>query len=303
MIALIQASKIEDRLKMVKLKGLGRGLDALLSGNDSDASETSDMLRTVNVQQLQPGKYQPRTHMDQESLASLAESIRAQGIMQPILVREIESDRFEIIAGERRWRASQFAGLTEVPVLVRIIPDEVALVMALIENIQRENLNPIEEANGIKRLIDEFDMTHEMAAQAVGRSRSAVTNLLRLQNLSPLVQEMLIQNKLDMGHARALLGLTGSQQVMAAEEITQKQLSVREAEKLAKRLEVGEATKVKEKLKDQDVVLLQQELSESLGADVQIAVGNKGAGVLKIRYGSLDQLDEIISKIKSRNFH
>ena len=288
---------------MVKLKGLGRGLDALLSGNDSETNETTDMLRTVEVQQLQPGKYQPRTHMDQESLASLAESIKAQGIMQPILVREIESDRFEIIAGERRWRASQLAGLKEVPVLVRVIPDEVALVMALIENIQRENLNPIEEANGIKRLIDEFDMTHEMAAQAVGRSRSAVTNLLRLQNLTPLVQEMLSQSKLDMGHARALLGLSGSQQVMAAEEITQKQLSVREAEKLAKRLEAGETVKVKEKLKDQDVVLLQQELSESLGADVQIAVGAKGAGTLKIRYGSLDQLDEIIGKIKSQKIH
>jgi len=294
---------IEDRLKMVKLKGLGRGLDALLSGNDSEANETADMLRTVEVQQLQPGKYQPRTHMDQESLASLAESIKAQGIMQPILVREVESNRFEIIAGERRWRASQLAGLKEVPVLVRVIPDEVALVMALIENIQRENLNPIEEANGIKRLIDEFDMTHEMAAQAVGRSRSAVTNLLRLQNLSPLVQEMLIQSKLDMGHARALLGLSGSQQVMAAEEITQKQLSVREAEQLAKRLEAGGVAKAKEKLKDQDVILLQQELSESLGADVQIAVGAKGTGTLKIRYGSLDQLDEIIGKIKSQKFH
>jgi ParB family chromosome partitioning protein len=294
---------IADRLKMVKLKGLGRGLDALLSGNDNEANGMSDMLRTVGVQLLQPGKYQPRTHMDQESLSSLAESIKAQGIMQPILVREIESDRFEIIAGERRWRASQLAGLKEVPVLVRAIPDEVALVMALIENIQRENLNPIEEANGIKRLIDEFDMTHEIAAKAVGRSRSAVTNLLRLQNLTPLVQEMLIQNKLDMGHARALLGLSGAQQMMAAEAITQKQLSVREAEKLVKRLEVGLVEKPKEKLKDQDVVLLQQELSESLGADVQIAVGTKGAGTLKIRYGSLDQLDEIISKIKSRKIH
>lgn len=288
---------------MVKLKGLGRGLDALLSGNDNAVDETSDMLRTVNVQQLQPGKYQPRTHMDQESLASLAESIKSQGIMQPILVREIESDRFEIIAGERRWRASQLAGLKEVPVLVRVIPDEAALVMALIENIQRENLNPIEEANGIKRLIDEFDMTHELAAQAVGRSRSAVTNLLRLQNLSPLVQEMLIQNKLDMGHARALLGLPASQQVMAAEEITQKQLSVRETEKLAKRLELGEFVKIKDKFKDQDVVLLQQELSESLGADVQIVVGTKGAGTLKIRYGSLDQLDEIVAKMKSQKSH
>lgn len=288
---------------MVKLKGLGRGLDALLSGNDNAVDETSDMLRTVNVQQLQPGKYQPRTHMDQESLASLAESIKSQGIMQPILVREIKSDRFEIIAGERRWRASQLAGLKEVPVLVRVIPDEAALVMALIENIQRENLNPIEEANGIKRLIDEFDMTHELAAQAVGRSRSAVTNLLRLQNLSPLVQEMLIQNKLDMGHARALLGLPASQQVMAAEEITQKQLSVRETEKLAKRLELGEFVKIKDKFKDQDVVLLQQELSESLGADVQIVVGTKGAGTLKIRYGSLDQLDEIVAKMKSQKSH
>ncbi|MDP2248645.1 MAG: ParB/RepB/Spo0J family partition protein, partial [Nitrosomonadales bacterium] len=171
---------------MVKLKGLGRGLDSLLSGDDSTVSD-ADALKMFKVGQLQPGKYQPRTHMDQESLASLAESIKAQGIMQPILVRGIADERYEIIAGERRWRASQIAGLEEVPVLVRDIPDESALAMALIENIQRENLNPLEEAQGIKRLIDEFSMTHQLAADAVGRSRAAVTNLLRLLNLLPSV--------------------------------------------------------------------------------------------------------------------
>ena len=203
---------------MVKLKGLGRGLDALLAGDESSANNTSSLM-TVAVTQLRPGKYQPRTHMDQASLASLADSIKAQGIMQPIVVRAIAQDQYEIIAGERRWRASQLAGLLEVPVIVKDIPDEAALAMALIENIQRENLNPIEEANGIKRLIDEFDMTHEAAAQAVGRSRSAVTNLLRLQNLHANVQEMLMQSQLDMGHARALLSLDGAKQIMAAEQI------------------------------------------------------------------------------------
>jgi ParB family transcriptional regulator, chromosome partitioning protein len=285
---------------MVKLKGLGRGLDALLSGNNNDATEIADMLRMVDVHQLQPGKYQPRSYMDQESLASLAESIKVQGVMQPILVREIDVERFEIIAGERRWRASQLAGLQEVPVLVRVIADEAALVMALIENIQRENLNPIEEANGIKRLIDEFDMTHEMAAQAVGRSRSAVTNLLRLQNLSPVVQEMLMQGRLDMGHARALLSLSGASQVMAAEQIIQKQLSVRDAEKLSKKIEMGEQVVTKPKNIDYDVSLLEQELSEGLGADVQIINGAKGTGTLKIRYASLDQLDEIISRLRQQ---
>lgn len=283
---------------MVKLKGLGRGLDALLAG-DADAVGAGDSLRTLNVSQLQPGKYQPRTHMDQVSLESLADSIRAQGIMQPILVRQLADERFEIIAGERRWRASQIAGLQEVPVLVREIADEAALAMALIENIQRENLNPIEEANGIKRLIDEFNMTHEAAAQAVGRSRSAVTNLLRLQNLHGVVQEMLMQGRLDMGHARALLGLPSAKQIAAAEEIVQKDLSVRHAEQLAKRLseDAVKPTEIK-RSKDKDVLRLQEELAENLGAEVQIEVAKNGAGTLKIRYASLDQFDEIIARLR-----
>jgi len=282
---------------MVKLKGLGRGLDALLAGDSAGAGE-ADSLRMLKVEQLQPGKYQPRTHMDQESLASLADSIKAQGIMQPILVREVASEKFEIIAGERRWRASQIAGLLEVPVLVREIADEAALAMALIENIQRENLNPIEEANGIKRLIDEFSMTHEAAAQAVGRSRSAVTNLLRLQNLHAVVQEMLMLGRLDMGHARALLGLDSVKQITAAEEIVQKGLSVRDTEQLVKRLSTESTKPVKTETKDKDVLRLQSELAESLGADVQIDAAKNGAGTLKIRYASLDQLDEIIAKFR-----
>jgi ParB family chromosome partitioning protein len=280
----------------VKTKGLGRGLDALLAGDDGP-EEAADTLRTLKVDQLQPGKYQPRTMMDQESLASLAESIRAQGIMQPILVREIAQERYEIIAGERRWRASQLAGLTEVPVLVREIPDESALAMALIENIQRENLNPLEEANGIKRLIDEFGMTHEEAAQAVGRSRSAVTNLLRLQNLHSVVQDMLMESRIDMGHARALLGLEGAKQITAAHEIVQRKLSVREAEQLVKRLTAAPKQPAQPK-QDKDVQHLQESLAESLGASVQIQSNKTGVGTLKIRFASLDQLDGIIKRLQ-----
>jgi len=282
---------------MVKPKGLGRGLDALLSG-DVDNADEAGSLTTLAVGQLQPGKYQPRTHMDQESLQNLADSIKAQGIMQPILVRQIAVDRYEIIAGERRWRASQLAGLKEVPVLVREIADESALAMALIENIQRENLNPIEEANGIKRLIDEFGMTHESAAQAVGRSRSAVTNLLRLQNLHENVQDMLVRGRLDMGHARALLGLQGAKQIIAAEEIAQKGLSVREAEQLVKRLSEDRVRTEKKVTYDHDVERLQEELAEFLGAQVKIDAASNGAGTMKIRYGSLDQLDGIIAKLR-----
>ena len=280
---------------MVKLKGLGRGLDALLA-NDIETSAQSDSLATLSVDKLQPGKYQPRTHMDQASLESLADSIRAQGIMQPIVVRLVNDGKYEIIAGERRWRASQIAGLKEVPVIIKEIADDVALAMALIENIQRENLNPIEEANGIQRLINEFDMTHETAAQAVGRSRSAVTNLLRLQNLHAVVQEMLAQSKLDMGHARALLTLEGAKQIAAAEEIVQNQLSVRSAEQLVKKLSSVENAPVKTTNKDRDVLRLQEALAQSLGAVVTIDGGKNGSGTLKIRYASLDQLDEIISK-------
>ena len=281
---------------MVKLKGLGRGLDALLA-NDESASSQPDSLGTLPVENLQPGKYQPRTHMDQASLESLADSIRAQGIMQPIVVRLVDGGKYEIIAGERRWRASQLAGLKEVPVIIREIADDVALAMALIENIQRENLNPIEEANGIQRLIEEFNMTHESAAQAVGRSRSAVTNLLRLQNLYGVVQEMLAQAKLDMGHARALLMLDGAKQIAAAEEIVQNQLSVRAAEQLVKKLSSAVSAPTKAAAKDRDVLRLQETLAQRLGAAVAIDSSKNGSGTLKIRYASLDQLDEILSKI------
>ncbi|HEU4708373.1 MAG TPA: ParB/RepB/Spo0J family partition protein [Methylophilaceae bacterium] len=283
---------------MVKTKGLGRGLDALLSGDNDSAA--SDVLQTVEIGKLQPGKYQPRTQMDQESLASLAASIKAQGVMQPILVRAVGSDRYEIIAGERRWRASQLAGLREVPVLLREIPDEAALAMALIENIQRENLNPLEEANGIKRLIDEFSMTHQVAADAVGRSRTAVTNLLRLLNLAKPVQEMMMQGRIDMGHARALLTLEGANQITAAQHIAQNGLSVREAEALVQRATNGEKRKSAKKTTSADVRHLEEELSDLLGADVQIQAGVNGGGKVSVRYHSLDQLDGLVEAIRGK---
>src|SRR5208283_4837977 len=213
-------------------KGLGRGLDALLSGN---VKEQDDILRELQVGQLKPGKYQPRSRMDEASLNELAASIKAQGVIQPILARVLSDGSHEIIAGERRWRAAQLAGLNKVPVLVRKVADNAALAMALIENIQREDLNPLEEAVGIQRLIDEFQMTHQTAADAVGRSRSAASNLLRLLNLSQPVQAMLMEGELDMGHARALLALEGAVQIAAANKIVLGGLSVREAEKLAQR--------------------------------------------------------------------
>lgn len=278
---------------MVKHKGLGRGLDALLAGDDGKAGE---MLQQLAVGQLQPGKYQPRTHMDPESLQQLADSIRAQGVMQPVLVRPVAGGRYEIIAGERRWRASQLAGLSEIPALVREIPDEAALAMALIENIQRENLNPLEEALGIQRLVNEFKLTHQAAAEAVSRSRSAVTNLLRLLHLAPRVQEMLMHGKIDMGHARALLGLTQVKQIDAAHEIIKKGLSVREAEKLAQRMLKPEpGTKPKEA--DRDILRLQEELSEKLGARVTLKYQTNGKGRLTIEYDNLDQLDSIIGRL------
>ena len=281
---------------MVKQKGLGRGLDALLA-NDIEDAPSADSQLMLKVSQLQPGKYQPRSYMDDIALQTLADSIKTQGIMQPILVREVSPDKFEIIAGERRWRASQIAGLTQVPVLVRDIPDESALAMALIENIQRENLNPLEEAQGIKRLIDEFAMTHEKAAEAVGRSRAAVSNLLRLLSLSAAVQDMLMHNKLDMGHARALIGLDAAQQIMLANKIVQQDLSVREVEKLAKT--IGAAIKLNQHKTsaNRDVLALQNSLSEKIGAVVSISAKANGAGTLKINYSNLDQLDDIIAKM------
>ena len=280
---------------MVKLKGLGRGLDALLA-NDEDAA-LGDALMMLKVDQLQPGKYQPRSYMDDAALQTLADSISSQGIMQPILVRNIAANKYEIIAGERRWRASQIAGLAEVPVLVREIADESALAMALIENIQRENLNPLEEAQGIKRLIDEFAMTHEKAANAVGRSRAAVTNLLRLLLLSAPVQAMLMHNKLDMGHARALIGLDAAQQIMLANKIVQQDLSVRDVENLVKKLAQTSAPATHKTTVNHDVLALQNTLSEKIGASVNIAAKQNGSGMLKISYANLDQLDDIIRKI------
>lgn len=282
---------------MVKQKGLGRGLDALLAGDVESVSSGDTMLK-LKISQMQPGKFQPRSYMDDVALQTLADSIKSQGIMQPILVREIASGKYEIIAGERRWRASQIAGLDEVPVLLRDIPDESALAMALIENIQRENLNPLEEAQGIKRLIDEFAMTHEKAADAVGRSRVAVSNILRLLTLSHPVQELLLQNKLDMGHARALIGLDAARQIMLANKVVQLNLSVREVEALAKQQETKEDNKQKINI-NHDVTRLQDALSDKLGTKVTIAGKASGAGILKISYSNLDQLDDIIAKISA----
>jgi len=282
---------------MTKLhKGLGRGLDALLSGGKSEKDE---VLRDLNVTLLKPGRYQPRSHMDEASLHDLAASIKAQGIMQPILVRQLADSSYEIIAGERRWRAAQLAGLTHVPVLVRSVPDNAALAMALIENIQRENLNPLEEAIGLQRLIDEFKMTHQVAAEAVGRSRSAASNLLRLLKLPQAVQNMLMENKLDMGHARALLSLEGAQQVLLANKIALEGLSVREAEKLAqKQAHEPEKHKPKAHRLSRDTQRLQEEISACLGTHVEIKPGNKGAGKLVITYANHDQLDEFLNKLK-----
>jgi ParB family chromosome partitioning protein len=288
---------------MAKLKGLGRGLDALLAG-DLDGVAEADALTLLKVTQLRPGKYQPRSYMDEAALQTLADSIKTQGIMQPILVRQLSvgqgmEAQYEIIAGERRWRASKMAGLEDVPVLVREIADEAALAMALIENIQRENLNPLEEAQGIKRLIDEFAMTHEKAAQAVGRSRVAVTNLLRLLSLSMPVQDLLLQGKIDMGHARALIGLEGAQQVMLAEQVIQSKLSVREVEDLVKKeiKNLPVTSQNKPSNINQDLLRLQETLSDKLGASVKIKDSANGAGTVQISYSSLDQLDGIITRI------
>jgi len=278
------------------LKGLGRGLDALLSGGKSEKDE---VMRDLNVTLLKPGKYQPRSHMDEASLNDLAASIKAQGIMQPILVRQLADNSYEIIAGERRWRAAQLAGLTHVPVLVRSVSDNAALAMALIENIQRENLNPLEEAIGLQRLIDEFKMTHQVAADAVGRSRSAASNLLRLLKLPQPVQTMLMEGNLDMGHARALLTLESAQQVLLANKIMASGLSVREAEKLAQNL-LNPAHRHKKAKPSRDIARLQEKIADRLGASVEIRHGAKGAGKLVIAYKTLDQLDGILSKMGVR---
>ena len=278
---------------MIKQKGLGRGLDALLGGDEPPR----EALATLPVGRIRPGKYQPRTKMDQEALAELASSIKSQGLMQPLLVRPVERDRYELIAGERRWRAAQMAGLDEVPALVRDVPDEAALAMALIENIQRENLNPMEEASGLQRLIDEFKMSHEQAADAVGRSRSATTNLLRLLKLTKPVQAMVMEGVLDMGHARAILALDGARQVEAAKRVAARGMSVREAEALVARMLRGGASRHRRK-PDRDLARLEEEASERLGTTVEIRPGRKGSGKLIVHYSGLDHLDQLLRKLR-----
>ncbi|MFG6447746.1 ParB/RepB/Spo0J family partition protein [Roseateles sp. BYS180W] len=293
-----------------KPKGLGMGLEALLGPKVSDAPLAREGEPGVlPLAQLQAGKYQPRTRMDEGSLYELAESIKAQGIMQPILVRPIEPQgavRYEIIAGERRFRAARLAGLAEVPVLVKAVPDEAAAAMALIENIQREDLNPLEEAQGLKRLTEEFGLTHEQAAQAVGRSRSAASNLLRLLNLADPVQNMLMAGDLDMGHARALLALDGAHQITTATEIASKKLNVREAEKLVQRQQASSGRQTPllrvKSAKSRDVLRLEEELSDLLTAQVEIQVKKRTRrgeqGVLSVQFGSLDELNGLIDKLR-----
>jgi ParB family chromosome partitioning protein len=291
---------------MKKSKGLGRGLDALLGGS-SDISEAVPTVvgapSALHISQMQAGKYQPRTRMDEGALAELAASIKAQGLMQPILVRPVghkSADRYEIIAGERRFRAAQMAGLTEVPVLVKDVDDQAAAAMALIENIQREDLNPLEEAQGIHRLITDFDFTHEQAAGAVGRSRSAVSNLLRLLNLAKPVQTMLMAGDIDMGHARALLATDAATQITLANQIVAKRMSVREAEKLVVRAtDQSQASMPRPaKEKTRDIARLEEELSDTLATQVTIKVGAKKKGQLIIDFANLDVLDVVIAKLR-----
>ncbi len=308
-----------------KPKGLGRGLDALLGPSSANPAEGgapatpagTPMMLALDV--LAPGQYQPRTRMDEGALYELAESIKAQGIMQPILVRRIDAGRapsgarYEIIAGERRFRAARLAGLSEVPVLLREVPDEAAAAMALIENIQREDLNPLEEAQGLKRLLDEFGLTHEQAAQAVGRSRSAASNLLRLLQLSEPVQTMLMAGDIDMGHARALLALDGAAQITAANQVAARKLSVREAEALVKRLnaEFNLTAPRKpggERGKSGDVLRVEEELSDLLLAQVEVRVKKQlkrhgrlePSGELAIQFASLDELNGLIERLRGQ---
>lgn len=283
----------------MKHRGLGRGLDALLAGDEVAAPK--ETLRDLPLGQIKPGKYQPRTRMDQDSLQELAASIQAQGIMQPILVRPIGKEQYEIIAGERRWRAAQMAGMKQVPALIREVPDEAALAMGLIENIQRENLNSLEEAAGLQRLIKEFNMTHQTAADAIGRSRSAATNLLRLLNLSKEVQTLLHQGRLDMGHARALLALNESQQISVANKVIAKNCSVREAEQLVHDLLHPKASvsKIPRQVQsDRDIQRLEEDIAERIGTRIEIKRGKKGAGKLIISYTNSQHLDSILGRIK-----
>ena len=295
----------------IKKPGLGRGLDALLGGSFSSPSGNNEepqvkdtsLLKTLPVDIMQRGRYQPRQDFDPTALQELADSIKAQGVVQPIVVRPLAAQpgRYEIIAGERRWRATQLAGLHEIPVVIRDVPDNAAMAMALIENIQRENLNPVEEATALQRLIDEFALTHSQAAEAVGRSRAAVTNLLRLLSLSEEAKQLLEKGELEMGHARALLALDLALQTRAAREVVARGLSVRETEQLVRKMlqpkEPGFKHAQKDSL-DPDTRQLQDDLSQRLGARVQFQHSAKGKGKLVITYNSLDELDGILQHIK-----
>ena len=283
-----------------KPKGLGRGLDVLL-GEDRPPAPAADAAEPrapamLPVARLQAGRYQPRTRMDEAALQDLAASIRRHGVMQPIVVRPIGHERYEIVAGERRFRAAQLAGLDAVPVVVRDVSDQNALAMALIENIQREDLNPLEEAQAIRRLLDEFDYTHEQASEAIGRSRSATSNLLRLLNLAPPVQTMLLAGDLEMGHARALLALERAEQILAANRVVEKRLSVRETEKLvaqqaADASAASPAAAARKPAPDADLRRLQERMAERLGAPVELHANARGRGRLVVRFDTLEQFE------------
>ena len=293
----------------VKKRGLGRGLDALLATSnqqlkvDSAAAETLALkgeLQRLPIEFLQPGKYQPRNDIGTEALEELAASIRSQGVIQPIVVRPITTDQYEIIAGERRWRASQLAELDQVPCIIKDVADEAAIAIALIENIQREDLNAMEEAQALQRLLHEFELTHQQVAAAVGKSRTAVTNILRLNNLHHDVKQMLERSDIEMGHARALLALDAEQQSEAAKIVAQKAMTVREAEQLVRKMQAPPAHQ-REKITDPDVKRLETSLADNLGAPVSISHNAKGKGKLVISFADLEQLDGILTRIKHEN--
>jgi ParB family chromosome partitioning protein len=288
-----------------KKKGLGRGLTALLGNSDVESMmevKADDELRNIDIDLIERGPWQPREHFDEETLQELADSIAAQGVVQPIVVRQ-KTDldgkgRFEIVAGERRWRASQKAGLSKVPAVIKTFDDQTAAAVSLIENIQRENLNPLEESSALKRLINEFDMTHQQVADTVARSRASVSNLLRLQDLNPDVKTLLAMRDIEMGHARALLAIDGLEQSRVAKDVARKGLSVRETEALIRKI-TAPAKKSKVTRKDPDIIKLEERLTEYLGSQVQIKQKGKGKGSLEIAYSSLDVLEGILNKIES----
>jgi len=285
-------------MSVPKKRGLGRGLDALLGGAKLESA--TDRLRVVPIEQLAPGAFQPRKEIDSGKLQELADSISAQGVVQPVVAREVSVDRFEIIAGERRWRAAQLAGLSELPVIVRKVSDQAALAIALIENIQREDLNAMEESEALKRLLDEYRLTHQQLADAVGKSRATVTNLLRLNELHPEVKALLAQGRIEMGHARALLGLAVESQVGAALLVIDRELTVRATEAHVQALRQGKVVPKPSPVvsKDPDIRRLENDISELLGAPVMIRHGSKGAGQVIIKYGTLDELDGVLARFQ-----